>query len=96
MQYGQADELADIWSSKLARISVTLHTASGYCYYPKHENARELLHNAGIALQQAMKLKVPSLGCFDMAKSALMRVRLTHELTEAIEGDQLMLHFRPS
>ncbi|MCG7488988.1 EAL domain-containing protein [Vibrio sp. Of14-4] len=81
----------------LQRISVTLHTASGYCYYPKHgENARELLHNAGIALQQAMKLKVPSLEfASSMAKSALMRVRLTHELTEAIEGDQLMLHFQP-
>ncbi|PAU37818.1 hypothetical protein CKF94_12405 [Vibrio coralliilyticus] len=81
----------------LQRISVTVHTVSGYCRYPKHgETARQLLHNAGIALQQAMKMRVPSLEfASSMAESAINRVRLTHELTEAIQGDQLILHFQP-
>ncbi|USD33578.1 MULTISPECIES: putative bifunctional diguanylate cyclase/phosphodiesterase [Vibrio] len=81
----------------LRRISVTVHTVSGYCRYPKHgETARQLLHNAGIALQQAMKIKQPSLEfASSMAESAINRVRLIHELTEAIRNEQLVLHFQP-
>ncbi|MDN3610276.1 EAL domain-containing protein [Vibrio ostreicida] len=82
---------------ELQRLSVTVHTASGYCRYPKHgETARQLLHNAGIALQQAMKWRLSNVEfAANMAESAINRVRLTHELTEAIEQDQLVLHFQP-
>ncbi|GLT16613.1 GGDEF domain-containing protein [Vibrio zhanjiangensis] len=82
---------------ELKRISVTIHTVSGYCQYPKHgETARQLLHNSGIALQQAMKMKVSGLEfASSMAKSAIERVRLTHELTEAIQDNQLVLYYQP-
>ncbi|SHO58990.1 EAL domain-containing protein [Vibrio quintilis] len=81
----------------LQHISVTVHRVCGYCYYPRHGGtARELVHNAGIALQEALKLNVPALEfATRMADQAISRVKLTNDLSEAIRSSQLTLFYQP-
>ncbi|CAM3668727.1 Phytochrome-like protein cph2 [Vibrio aerogenes CECT 7868] len=81
----------------LQHISVTVHRISGFCYYPKHGNtARELVHNAGIALQEALKLNMPSVEfATRMADQAISRVKLINDLSEAIRSSQLALFYQP-
>ncbi len=77
--------------------TLSVHMVAGFSVYPDHaETADILTHNAGIALQKALKQRVPSLEFQpEMAAEALSRVQLTHDLTNAIESSQLVLFYQP-
>ncbi len=102
VQHDQSVLLANIANGvegvfRLKRISVSVHSVSGFCRYPDHgHTARELLHNAGIALQYAYVQRSPIVEfATTMADNALSRVTLTHDLFEAIQTGQLVLFYQP-
>ncbi|WP_087024397.1 putative bifunctional diguanylate cyclase/phosphodiesterase [Thaumasiovibrio subtropicus] len=77
--------------------TLSTHMVGGFSIYPQHGQMSDvLIHNAGIALQQALKKKLPSLEFqTEMAADALSRVQLTHDLTQAIESSELVLFYQP-
>ncbi|WP_181257724.1 bifunctional diguanylate cyclase/phosphodiesterase [Vibrio splendidus] len=78
-------------------IDISIRTVSGTSSYPQDGNTpRELLHNAGIALQQALKNHIPILEYnYNMSEQAINRVQITHDLSRAIKENQLALHYQP-
>jgi diguanylate cyclase (GGDEF)-like protein len=97
------DVCARIQMALAVPFAITGHTIFASCtqgvalYDPHYQRPDELLRDAAIAMSRARLLQPGSLIVFEatMHADAIERVRIEADLRQALERDELSLHFQP-
>ncbi len=77
--------------------SLYVHATLGIAIFPEHaNNAQELIQKTETALHTAKKLAIDS-SVYDVSQdnNSAERLRLTHDLRNAIHNEELQLHYQP-
>ncbi|TXH33134.1 MAG: phosphodiesterase [Rhodospirillaceae bacterium] len=81
----------------LAGTTVHVRFAIGYAVGARGEDAMTLMRHAGVALQESRRSRLREVRGFDSHtdRNVRNRIRLTHELSQAVADSDFELHYQP-